>query len=67
MSKETKTVLIKATISYNIEVPIEWDNDMIEFHRNESSWCASSMIEELTKLDTKKDCLCGKVVFEVIG
>lgn len=36
-----------------------WDDDMIEFHLNESSWCYSNLISELEKYDEKNGCICG--------
>lgn len=61
-----KKVIVRAAIEYEIEVPNDWDKDKIEFHRNESSWCQSSMIEELTDLCNNKGCLCGHVRFEYL-
>jgi hypothetical protein len=33
-----------------------WEKENIEFHRMESSWCSSNMVEELKNI---KPCLCG--------
>jgi len=40
-------VFIKVTIEYAIAVPDYWTRSDINFHRNESSWCASNIIREL--------------------
>ena len=55
-----RTVVMKATISYVTEVPLGWNQEQIEFHRNESSWCSFNFIEELP------DCFCGNSKFEFI-
>lgn len=41
-----------------MDFPSDWDNDMIEFYLNESSWCCSNLISELEKYDEKNDCIC---------
>ena len=61
-----KKVLVKATILYEIEVPKDWDKQQIEFHRNDSTWCADNMLEELKKLGAKECCLCGNTNFKYI-
>jgi hypothetical protein len=61
-----KTVVIRATIDYVIEVPEFWDKDNIEFHRNGSSWCASNFVSELEELDKNVGCLCSFVDFEYV-
>lgn len=45
-----RTVVVKMTMEYVIAVPEDWDVSNIEFHRNESSWCANNAREELTKM-----------------
>jgi hypothetical protein len=53
-----RTVIVEYKIEVLLEVPEDWDKDMIEFHRNEGSWCASNIIEELRRLDERAGCLC---------
>lgn len=43
--RQTKT--IQWTINLPMDFPSNWDDDMIEFHLNESSWCCSNLISEL--------------------
>lgn len=63
-----KKVKVRMTIEYEIEVPASWDKDQIEFHRNESAWCASNIIDELKALDNKDGrCLCGITKFEYLS
>lgn len=59
-----KKVLVRAVIEYEIQVPYFWDSCDIEFHRNESSSCADSMIGELEALE---GCLCSHVTFEYLS
>jgi len=61
-----KTVKVKLTINYEVNVPADWDKQMIEFHRNDSTWCSSNLIEELKKLDTKNGCLCPIAEFKYL-
>lgn len=55
--KQTKT--IQWTINLPMDFPSDWDEDMIEFHLNESSWCCSNLINELKKYDEENGCICG--------
>ena len=55
--RQTKT--IQWTINLPMNFPSDWDDDMIEFHLNESSWCCSNLISELEKYDEKNGCICG--------
>ena len=50
---------IQWTINLPMDFPSEWDNDMIEFHLNESSWCCSNLISKLKKYDEENGCICG--------
>jgi hypothetical protein len=66
---------------YEIVVPAAWTAEDIEFHRNDSSWCADNALDELpsdvvAKLgrthdeddeDATRDCLCGAVSFVYVG
>jgi len=61
-----KKVKVKAIIEYEIEVPHHWNKDMIEFSRNEGSWCASNIINELKEIDKKNGCLCNIIKYKLI-
>ncbi len=65
--------------NYEVSVPADWEKGMIEFHRNDGSWCASNMIGELLELEFNDDivdgletlrekagCLCHVAVFEMV-
>lgn len=54
-----QTKVIQWTINLPMDFPYDWDDDMIEFHLNESSWCCSNLISELEKYDEKNGCICG--------
>lgn len=56
VDRQIKT--IQWTINLPMDFPSDWDNDMIEFYLNESSWCCSNLISELEKYDEKNDCIC---------
>lgn len=60
-----RTVTVRATIEYVIAVPEDWDADQIEFHRNEGSWCADNLLDEL-KADGDKGCLCHRTSFQFL-
>ena len=55
--RQAKT--IQWTINLSMDFPSDWDDDMIEFHLNESNWCCSNLISELEKYDEKNGCICG--------
>ncbi len=63
-----KRVKVRMTVEYEIEVPASWDKHMIEFHRNEGSWCSSNAISELERaFDSGDGCMCNAAEFEYIG
>ena len=63
-----KKVKIRMTIEYEVSVPNHWKKNDVEFHRNESSWCAGNAIEELSKLSGENGCLCNKDInFEYVS
>ena len=59
MNEDRQTKTIQWTINLPMDFPSNWDDDMIEFHLNESSWCCSNLISELKKYDEKNGCICG--------
>ena len=42
MTGPRKKVLIKITVEHIIDVPYEWDEEMVNFYLNDSSHCASN-------------------------
>lgn len=65
-----KKVRVQMTVEYEISVPADWDKEMIEFHRNEGSWCASNAVNELAELfdsDDRDTCMCSAAHFEYLS
>ena len=55
-----KTIVVEVTMRLVRRVPEDWDANMIEFHMNDSSWCASNFIGEIQSVNTKERCLCDR-------
>lgn len=55
-----RTVVVDVTLRLVRRVPEDWDAGSVEFHLNDSSWCASNIIDELKSVDTDSHCLCGQ-------
>ena len=63
-----RTVTVEMTIRFPISVPEDWDEEAINFHRNESTWCASNVIPELEREAKRQNgCLCQDVDFRYLG
>src|SRR4051812_32268294 len=57
----TRRVRLRYSFEIDVDVPAEWDDDMIAFHRaGGSSWCANNAIHELLRAypDTEAGCAC---------
>ena len=64
---KNRKVKIRCTLEYEVEYPGTFDDEGVLFHRNEGSWCASNIIEELQSMDNEEfNCLCDKAVFEIV-
>lgn len=63
-----RTVSVEVKVRYNITVPAEWDERMVLFHRNEGTWCASNVIDELEDRfgDDADRCMCSVMEVRVI-
>lgn len=59
MNQNRQTRAIKIEIHLPMSFPGDWDDDMIRFHLNESSWCADNIINELETYSKKHGCICG--------
>ena len=56
-----KTVTIRFPIDVEVEVPEDWDKDMIEFYVNES-FCVGNIVPKLQEYaDKNNGCLCHRV------
>lgn len=65
-----RTVVVRMQIEYVVEVTEYWDADNIEFHRNESSWCAGNAAEELAglfeRMEERGGCPCSIVEYSYV-
>jgi hypothetical protein len=62
----SKNVIVNFSINLETRVPALWTAEDIEFHRNESSSCASNVLYELEELVKKNGCLCGLGEFSFV-
>lgn len=51
--------IISITIDLPMEFPEDWDDDMIEWHLNESTYCCDNLINELQKYSKENGCICN--------
>lgn len=58
-----RTVMMQVTITLPVAVPECWTPEHIEFHRNESSWCAGNwandLLEDPAADDPEPRCICS--------
>lgn len=52
-----RSIVVRATVEYVVDIPEFWTVEQFEFHRNHSSWCAGNMLPELEFAD-EHGCLC---------
>lgn len=74
--KPRRTVRVRATVEYDLEVPEGWTDKDIEFHRNEGTYCSDRLVDELqAQVGTEelhyteegyRPCMCGLASFEVL-
>ena len=60
-----KTIVTRMTIDFVDSVPENWDKDVIDFHYNDSSWCASNILNRLEER-SNFHCLCDVASFEYL-
>lgn len=62
-----RKVKVRYSYEIEIEVPHFWDKETIEFHRNDSSWCADNSLDDIEEYSKSRGgCLCGCFSAEVI-
>ncbi len=66
LSKNKQHRIVDLHIQLPMDFPEDWDDDMINFHLNESSWCCSNFIYELKELEKEYTCICPMCESEVI-
>lgn len=54
---QKRTVEIK--IKLPMEFPSDWDDKLIDFHLNYSSWCMDNFIDLLDEYSKQHGCICG--------
>ena len=59
-----KKVKIKYIFEIDVDVPHFWTKENIEFHRNESSWCAENALEEISIAANSEGYSCCCHIFE---
>lgn len=57
MGEKEKTIRI--TIDLPMMFPKNWDDRLIEFHLNESSWCFDNLIDQLEQYSEEHGCICS--------
>ena len=62
-----RTVDVELTVRFPISVPEDWDEESINFHRNESTWCADNIIPELEREGKRVGCLCRATTIRYLG
>ena len=60
-----KTIVTRMTIDFVDSVPESWDEDLIDFHYNDSSWCATNVLHRLEER-SNFHCLCDVASFEYL-
>jgi len=58
-----KRFKVRMTVEYVVEYPDDYTVDTVNFHRNESSWCASSALRELK---VRGPCICPFTTFKCL-
>ena len=61
-----RTIVMEMKVEIVLDVPEDWDEDMCNFHKNESSWCASNILSTLERMKDKMGCLCEATEFKYI-
>lgn len=67
-----RTVVVRAVVEYVVTVPEGWEASLIEFQRNEGSWCAGNGLSEIGRLaeyvgrDDAVECGCGIASWEYV-
>ena len=64
-----RTVKVRMTLDLVVAKPESWSEEQIEFHLNESSWCANNIIGDIDRLFDRDGgpCMCRFVKFEYAG
>lgn len=68
--RHRRKVRLRLTVEYEVDVPNSWSEEQINFHYQESSYCADNVSSDLEayahQLNQNKDCLCGRAKIEYV-
>ena len=66
-----RPVKVRLTMDLVVSAPQKWDQRMIEFHYNDSSWCADNIVEEIHRTVAARQegycALCGVTSITYLG
>lgn len=63
----SRTVNIDFTVHIVMDVPESWDEDQINWHYNEGTWCASNLLSILEDREDTDMCLCDITEAKYVG
>lgn len=61
-----QNITIRITIDLPMDFPVSWDNDMIEWHLNEGTYCLDNLIDELSDYSEENGRICQIAKCKVI-
>jgi hypothetical protein len=65
-----RTVVLEMKIQYVVSVPVDWNTELIEFQRNDGSWCSVNdvrLIAEQAAAAPKNHCnTCARTSFRFV-
>ena len=53
-----RTVRLRVSFEVEYDVPDDWDDDMVDFHFNESSFCTDTLLERRLEQTKALGCTC---------
>jgi len=63
-----RTVRLKVSFQVDYEVPADWDDDMVLFHCNESSFCTDNLLhDKLLQSASGGNCACSPYDVELVA
>ena len=54
-----KVAKVKVTVWVPHKVPAHWDARQVEYHMNETSWCASNILNDIEAEEKADRCMCA--------
>lgn len=63
----TQRVKLRAIIEFEVEAPHYWTKKEIEFHRNEGTWCAGNLPNDIEEYrNNTESCMCRETTIEFV-